>query len=361
MEKMIKPNILELDNPSKYLDMSDKRIKEILGDRFNDILNEFNEKADVFKAFNKVIDKAQHLFQLFNPIMIKNTKNIEETKNSKIFSGKRIGSALDITQSRTQEEIDGLNKAIDEIYNSNFDISISTIKYLHNKFKNYDFRTTEQIIWVVEEYSIEPYIFNVAPEVVDYYINLLVDSFNNNCDWELNGINLIRFVIFIYHFLSIHPFEDGNGRISRLLLLVFFKKIGANLSYYISYEGLICYWKLGYNDSINESMVHYYEENCPMKIGIFQFYLAMFNKSFSIMKNLISIISKDTDYIKTIEYIRDNRYKSKIIAEDIVSEININGDKVRDILKHLSEWLIIGGSRSNENEYLPFGVLNCGL
>ncbi|MDR0508642.1 MAG: Fic family protein [Candidatus Methanoplasma sp.] len=59
---------------------------------------------------------------------------------------------------------------------------------------------------------------------------------------------LILIPCFILDFLCIHPFSDGNGRMSRLLTLLLMYKNGIDTGKYISFEG-----------QINESKERYYE------------------------------------------------------------------------------------------------------
>ncbi|MDZ7879056.1 MAG: Fic family protein [Saprospiraceae bacterium] len=50
---------------------------------------------------------------------------------------------------------------------------------------------------------------------------------------------LIIIAVFIYEFLSIHPFQDGNGRLSRLLTTLLLLKYGYDFILFTSFENLI--------------------------------------------------------------------------------------------------------------------------
>ena len=47
---------------------------------------------------------------------------------------------------------------------------------------------------------------------------------------------LIKVAAFVYDFLSVHPFQDGNGRLSRLLTTLLLMKSGYNWIQYVSFE-----------------------------------------------------------------------------------------------------------------------------
>jgi Fic family protein len=49
-------------------------------------------------------------------------------------------------------------------------------------------------------------------------------------------IPLIKDALFVYAFLSIHPFQDGNGRLSRLLGSLLLLKNGYSWIQYVSFE-----------------------------------------------------------------------------------------------------------------------------
>jgi len=64
---------------------------------------------------------------------------------------------------------------------------------------------------------------------------------------------LIAIPIFIHDFLCIHPFNDGNGRISRLLTTLLLYKSGYFVGKYISIEKKIQTTKQEYYDALAES------------------------------------------------------------------------------------------------------------
>ena len=64
---------------------------------------------------------------------------------------------------------------------------------------------------------------------------------------------LLMVPLFILDFLCIQPFADGNGRMSRLLMLLMLERLGYFIGQYISIEKLIDESKESYNKALNES------------------------------------------------------------------------------------------------------------
>lgn len=71
---------------------------------------------------------------------------------------------------------------------------------------------------------------------------------------------LLMIPVFILDFLCIHPFNDGNGRMSRLLTLLLLYRAGYNVGKYISIEKLIERTKGAYYDDLQESSNNWHEE-----------------------------------------------------------------------------------------------------
>lgn len=72
---------------------------------------------------------------------------------------------------------------------------------------------------------------------------------------------LIAIPIFIHDFLCIHPFNDGNGRMSRLLTTLLLYRSGFYVGKYISLEALISQNKPAYYDSLRQAGMSWHEEN----------------------------------------------------------------------------------------------------
>lgn len=71
---------------------------------------------------------------------------------------------------------------------------------------------------------------------------------------------LILIPVFIHDFLCIHPFLDGNGRMSRLLTTLLLYRAGYEVGKYISLEAKIAKNKGAYYDALELSQTGWHEE-----------------------------------------------------------------------------------------------------
>ena len=70
---------------------------------------------------------------------------------------------------------------------------------------------------------------------------------------------LLQIPMFILDFLCVHPFNDGNGRMSRLLTLLLLYRSGYFVGKYISIERLIADSKETYYEALQESSTGWHE------------------------------------------------------------------------------------------------------
>ena len=156
-----------------------------------------------------------------------------------------------------ESEIAGYRDALNEIHLHYEDIEFNenTILRLHEMMMNYTahedagkYKTNNN--YIIEEDSqgnrkvrFKPLDAKETPTAMEQLILAYHDACNNS---NINQLLLIPCVIL--DFLSIHPFRDGNGRMSRLLTLLLLYKNGFDVGKYISFE-----------EQINNNKGSYYE------------------------------------------------------------------------------------------------------
>lgn len=107
---------------------------------------------------------------------------------------------------------------------------------------------------------------------------------------------IIMIPIFIHDFLCIHPFNDGNGRLSRLLTTLLLYKNGFYVGRYISLESLIARDKAAYYEALNKAGVNWHDKNedvVPFIKYLLRIILAAykaFDDRFSIVENKLSAV-----------------------------------------------------------------------
>lgn len=105
--------------------------------------------------------------------------------------------------------------------------------------------------------------------------------------WEANLIDkLILIPMFILDFLCIHPFNDGNGRMSRLLTLLLFYKAGYIVGKYVSMEMLIEKTKETYYEALQASSFGWHEGENSYKPFV-KYYLGIMLKAYNEFENRV--------------------------------------------------------------------------
>ena len=105
--------------------------------------------------------------------------------------------------------------------------------------------------------------------------------------WSAGKIDkLILIPMFILDFLCIHPFNDGNGRMSRLLTLLLFYKAGYIVGKYISMEMLIEKAKETYYEALQASSTGWH--TCANSYEPFvKYYLGIMLKAYHEFENRV--------------------------------------------------------------------------
>lgn len=105
--------------------------------------------------------------------------------------------------------------------------------------------------------------------------------------WEAGQMDkLILIPMFILDFLCIHPFNDGNGRMSRLLTPLLFYKAGYIVGKYVSMEMLIEKTKETYYEALQASSTGWHEGENTYEPFV-KYYLGITLKAYSEFENRV--------------------------------------------------------------------------
>lgn len=161
-----------------------------------------------------------------------------------------------------EAEIAGYRDALNEIHlgYQHIDFRESDILRLHEimmTFTGYEYggqyKTDDNVILEVDSEGNRRIRFRPTPanETAKAMEQLVLAYMEARSNANINHLLLIPCVIL--DFLCIHPFRDGNGRMSRLLSLLLLYKSGFDAGKYVSFEEQINNYKAYYYESLRES------------------------------------------------------------------------------------------------------------
>ena len=217
-------------------------------------IHEYKGKQELYvKNYPDVLDK-----------MIDVAK-IQSTKSSNAIEGiytndARLNELMNKKtepRNRNEEEIAGYRHVLDIIHENYayIEFNKNDILTLHNQLYSYSyvnykgkFKTLDNTIMEVDELGNRKVRFQpVSSFETENYFDKMVGAYKKAVEANIPALILIP--VLIHDFLCIHPFDDGNGRMSRLLTLLLLYKFGYFVGRYLSIEMLI-----------EESKESYYEE-----------------------------------------------------------------------------------------------------
>lgn len=200
----------------------------------------------------------QELLQLRRPQLINTLKEIaiiQSTESSNRIEGitvspKRLEQILkkDLKpKDRSEAQVLGYRNVLSNIHvhYEQIDISAESILHMHKeilKFTEFNGGAWKRSDNLIEERLADgTWVTRFTPvkaSETPYYMQELCRNFKRL--WSEQTIDrLIIVFAFIFDFLCIHPFADGNGRVSRLLTVLLLHKLNFDVVCYISYERLV--------------------------------------------------------------------------------------------------------------------------
>lgn len=185
---------------------------------------------------------------------------IEQSRVKPVILGKSL------LRDRDEEEIRGYRDALKLIHEQHKRLSISekTIKQLHviSRAKIGDagkYKTKDSDI--IEKYAdgrSRIRFRTVSAKQTPSFMHKLLIAWDDTLE-EKKIHPLIAVAALNLDFLCIHPFRDGNGRVSRLLLLLMCYQLGFEVGRYISLERLIEENKERYYETLEESSQNWHD------------------------------------------------------------------------------------------------------
>ena len=200
-------------------------------------------EIDRFDASWSSIEKRekQSLKQLKNIATVRSVGASTRIEGSKMSNEevKALLDNLEITkiEDRDSQEVVGYFEVL-ELISENFkeiEITESNIKNLHN----FLLKHSEKDQWHKGNYkqhsnAVEATLPDGSKQIIFQTTNAgykTEDAMQNLINWYNSDIEthpLVKSAIFSYEFVSIHPFQDDNGRLNRLLATLLLLKNGYN-------------------------------------------------------------------------------------------------------------------------------------
>lgn len=225
-----------------------------------------------FKAISgERIDKNQKVYTELEAIA-----RVQSVKNSNAIEGivttdARIKAIVDGSSAplnHNEIEIAGYRDALDEIHKNYSQLSFSedVILHLHQTLQGImgfgsagQYKEEDNLIMAVDatgrrSVRFRPVSADETKDAMEQLIFAYMDAHNNP---NINQLLLVPCVVL--DFLCIHPFSDGNGRVSRLLSLLLMYKNGFDVGKYVSFEERINKSKEQYYDALYASSQKWHE------------------------------------------------------------------------------------------------------
>lgn len=197
-----------------------------------------------------------------------------------------------------EKEIAGYRDALEKVHNEYevIDVDLRNIKLLHSILLEHTGVSTrgnykEENNVIVEKNSdglrrvrFIPISAKDTPIAMEQMVLAYYEARQNS---NINSLLLIP--CFILDFLSIHPFSDGNGRMSRLLSLLLLYKNGYDVGKYISLEYMINKNKALYYEKLHESSIEW-DSNQNTYWPFIEYFLLMLLKTYNELMDRYNII-----------------------------------------------------------------------
>ena len=259
-------------------------------------------------------------------------------------------------QNRSEKEIAGYRDVLSTIHENHDYIPVKPgmILQLHRDLYKYsgmsiggNYKPSDNVIEEEDAQGNKHIRFQPVPAwETPETMERLCQSYNDLCN---NGQYdpLLMIPVFILDFLCIHPYNDGNGRMSRLLTLLLLYRAGYNVGKYISIEKLIERTKGAYYDELQESSEGWHEEENNY-IPFVAYQLGVILAAYRELSDCVKLVTENTRKPNRVRDIIKGR-RGKITKTEIMQQCpDISQTTIQRALNDLvksGEIIKIGGGR----------------
>ena len=243
---------------------------------------------------------------------------------------------IDKLKTRDEQEVAGYWETLDIVIDNynNIDLTENFIKQLHSILLKYSDKDekhkgnykhlTNKVVATYPDGSQRIIFRTTEPHLVDKEMSELLMWINDSFSKDENH-PLITIAILVYEFLSIHPFQDGNGRLSRLLTTLLLLQQKYLFVQYVSFERVIENSKKEYYKVLMEGQKDRYTDKERIDNWVLYFL-----DSLAILIQRLE--SKYKIYKDTKTYLNE---RQKYIKELIIKHQPV---KISDLMQHLNDF-----------------------
>ena len=249
-------------------------------------------------------------------------------------------------EDRSEQEIAGYRDALERVHESSQHtaFTVATIRHLHSMLYGYmpisggEWKHTDNRIieanpdGSIKSIRFEPTSAKDTPEAMEQFVR------NYAKCTELEQLEpLIIAPLAILDFLCIHPFTDGNGRMSRLLTLLLLYHFDYQVGRYISVERIIEDSKATYYESLKASSQGWHEGEHDPHPWLNYFWGMLLRAYHEFEERVGEVRSKKISKTEQIRLAVERRAVPFSIS-DIEKELpHISHDMVRNVIRELRD------------------------
>lgn len=304
-------------------------------------IGEYKGKEELYKN-----QSPETLKKLLNIAIVESAECSNKIENI-IVSHERVKSLVlknTKPKNRDEQEVIGYRDVLNIIHESHESVPLTSniIKQFHSMMYRYtnipsgNWKTSEnQIVDKLADGTIRiRFKTTSAFETPSTVENLLVKFVDLREEGSIDPLVLIP--LFILDFLCIHPFRDGNGRISRLLTLLLLYNSRHQIGKYISLERIVENTKESYYEALKESSLNWHKgkHDASPWLNYFHGILISAYKEYESRVGIFTGKGSKTDQVKAA----CESFLGDFSVSDILSRCpNVGIDLIRKVLKDMKK------------------------